>query len=96
MSNKNNSLQRTLFNQRSMRRKLYKKIQNKLLEMGIQKEDIEGLVSSLQTGLFTLGDSELTKDVQELARLDKYIEKLEKKCANKANETPESEGGLAF
>lgn len=95
-----NALQRTLFNQKGVRRKLYKRIQNKLIEMGVMKDKIDEVISLISSGQMAVQDAGLLEDIKSLNRYDRDIERLIKKCdrgsAKTTDQNSESQNGVTF
>ena len=99
MSN-SNVIQRTLYTQKGMRKKVYKRIQNKLFEMGVLKDKIDEVIALISSGQMAVQDATLVEDIKNLKKFDKNIERLTKKCdrgsAQTTDQNSESQNGISF
>lgn len=88
----NHGIQRRLFERRGIRKKVYKKICKMLREMNIEESDIDLVISAVQSGKVQLGLPELESEIIALGKIDKEIQRLEKKL--NSNAEPANESGM--
>lgn len=84
------SLHRTYHINKGLRKKLYKKIKQKLLETGVEFEQVDATIEALKENLFVIEDAELLNDIKQLKYFDRDIERLERKLGISKSE--ESQG----
>lgn len=90
----NSGIQRRLFERRGIRKKVYKKICKMLREMNIEESDIDVVISAVQSGEVQLGLPELESEIIALGKIDKEIQRLEKKL--NSNAAPANESGMSM
>ena len=104
MSGRNNGgLQRTLYTKKGIRKKIYKKIQQKLFDMGVLKENIDEVIGLIAAGQMVVEDADLKKDISTLMDFDKDIKRLTEKCLRRAEtansdsqQLVDSQSGISF
>lgn len=72
------NLQRILYSKKGMRKKVYKRIRQRLLEHGIN-EHIDEVIEALKAGTLKIADIELANDIRTLANFDEDIARLMRK-----------------
>ena len=90
----NHGMQRRLFERRGIRKKVYKKICKMLREMNVNESDIDALISAVQSGELQLENAELQSEIIALGKIDKEIQRLERKL--NSNESSANEPGMSF
>ena len=93
-SKANHGMQRRLFERRGIRKKVYKKICKMLREMNVNESDIDALISAVQSGELQLENAELQSEIIALGKIDKEIQRLERKL--NSNESSANEPGMSF
>lgn len=66
------------FLKKSDRRKVYRKIKDKLTEYGVPKDKIDEAIDLINQGKIKLNDTSLVRDIRTLSNIDKEIERLTK------------------
>lgn len=91
-SKSNHGVQRRLFEKRGIRKKVYKKICKILKEeMNVNENDIDALISAVQSGELQLQNAELVSEIIALGRMDKEIQRLERKLNSSESSANEPE-----
>ncbi len=95
MSGKNSrggSLNRVLFTKTGMRKKVYKRLKNRLIEMGLSQDEAEVTVEALIQKQITINDEQIKEDVDFIIKSDKEIKRLTTKIENQNNSGPQGFG----
>ncbi len=92
---KGNDLQRVLFARKGIRKKIYKKVTQSFLQMGIEQLRIDEVIEQFNQGNLRVDDKELLSDLLTLKRFDADIERISKKIQER-KQTPASEEGKKF
>ncbi len=90
----NSGIQRRLFERRGIRKKVYKNICKVLREMNVNESDIDLVISAVQAGELQLGNADLEYEIISLGKIDKDIQRLERKLNSNAG--PVNESGMSM